>query len=184
MLTKEEALNLITEHVSSAKKKKHMLAVSAIMRVLATKLGANEEEWELVGLLHDLDYNLVDGDMRKHGLIASEMLKGKLPDNCLHAIKSHDYRTGIKPENTLDKALIASDCVWSLLVRATLANPHKKIQELTFGALKRVFGSDSFPVFLKSGVLMCKEIGLTLDEFLQTALSSIPADLTISIEDL
>lgn len=184
MLSKEESLSLIGEHVSSAKKRKHMLAVSAIMRRLAAKLGASEEEWELVGLLHDLDYNIVEGDMRKHGLIASEMLKGKLPDHCLHAIMSHDYRTGIKPENTLDKALIASDCVWSLLVRATLANPHRGIHELKFGVLKRVFGSDSFPVFLKSGVLMCKEIGLTLEEFLQMTLSCIPADLTISVEDL
>ncbi|NIW11861.1 MAG: HD domain-containing protein, partial [Gammaproteobacteria bacterium] len=85
-MSKEEAFQLLSEHVSSKKKKRHMIAVSAIMKRLSKRLGMNEEEWELVGLLHDLDYDIIEGDMRGHGLVASKILEGKLPEECLHAI--------------------------------------------------------------------------------------------------
>jgi len=47
--------------------------------------------------------------MSKHGIVASEILKGKLPETCLYAIKCHDYRTGFKPKSKLDNALIVAD---------------------------------------------------------------------------
>ena len=45
----------------------------------------------------------------QHGIIASEQLKNKLPDEAIHAIQSHDYRTEVKPVSILDKALIFAD---------------------------------------------------------------------------
>jgi len=83
--------------------------VSAIMRRLAERLRENAEEWEIVGLLHDLDYDQTRNDMSKHGIVASEILEGKLPETCLYAIKCHDYRTGFKPKSKLDNALIVAD---------------------------------------------------------------------------
>lgn len=83
MLTRQEALQLVDHYISSADKRKHVIVVSAIMKSLAEAIGANEDESELVGLMHDLDYDLVKGDMRRHGLVAAEMLEGKLPESCL-----------------------------------------------------------------------------------------------------
>ena len=60
-------------------------------------------------MLHDLDYDEVREDMRKHGVAAAEKLMGKLPEEAIHAIKANDYRTGFKPKRRLDKALIAAD---------------------------------------------------------------------------
>lgn len=68
MISKEEALH----EVERTSRFQHALIASAIMRKLAQKLGENEGSWELVGLLHDLDYDLVQGDMTKHGVVASE----------------------------------------------------------------------------------------------------------------
>ena len=70
----------------------------------------------LVGLLHDLDYDDVE-DYSKHGIIACEKLDGQLPEDALHAIKSHDYRTSIKPKSVLDEALIFSDSIANYLER-------------------------------------------------------------------
>jgi putative nucleotidyltransferase with HDIG domain len=75
---RQEALQLVDHYISSADKRKHVIAVSAIMKSLAEAIGANEDEWEPVGLMHDLDYDLVKGDMRRHRLVAAEMLEGKL----------------------------------------------------------------------------------------------------------
>jgi len=104
-ISKEEALQLL----KGSSKYSHSILVSKIMRALAGKLGEDEDEWELVGLLHDLDYDLVQGDMSQHGIKASELLKGKLSERCLHAIKAHDQRTEVEPETLLDESLIFAD---------------------------------------------------------------------------
>ncbi len=57
-MTREEALNSIKANVENANLIKHMLAAEAIMRVLAKRLGEDEEEWGLTGLLHDIDVEL------------------------------------------------------------------------------------------------------------------------------
>ncbi len=184
MLSKEEAFQLLSEHVSSEKKKKHMIAVSAIMRKLAKRLGMNEEEWELVGLLHDLDCDIIKGDMSRHGLVASKILEGKLPEDGLHAIKAHDHRTGVKPESVMDKALIASDCIWGLIVRTALISRSRKIHRIDRYELKNMFKDDSFPKFLKKGIKMCAQINFTLEEFSKLALRSLPQNWTFDEADL
>lgn len=184
MLTGGQALQLIREHVHREDKTKHMIAVAAMMKGLARKLSANEGEWELVGLLHDLDYELVGEDMNKHGLLAAEMLEGKLPGECLHAIRAHDYRTGVRPESQLDKALIASDCIWCLMVPVALDTAQGKIREIELEALDKALKRELVPDFLKNGILMCRDIGLSLTDFLRTVLAAVPGDMVVDASDL
>ena len=81
------------------------------MKGLAERLGENRAKWELVGLLHDLDYDFVKGDMSKHGIIAARTLEGRLSEEGLYAIKSHDQRAGFTPRSLLDRSLIAADAI-------------------------------------------------------------------------
>ncbi|MEM2147735.1 MAG: HDIG domain-containing protein, partial [Candidatus Bathyarchaeia archaeon] len=92
MLEREEALNLVKKHVSKRNIIYHMLAVEAIMRSTARHFGENEEEWGLVGLLHDIDYEKTEATPEKHSLVAEEMLKGVLPDPLIKVIKAHNFR--------------------------------------------------------------------------------------------
>jgi predicted hydrolase (HD superfamily) len=110
-MNREEALELI----KGSSKFSHSLLVSKIMRVLAEILMKDEEEWEFVGLLHDLDYDIVNGEMHRHGILAAEMLEGKLSDKALHAIRAHDHRTGVKPQTILDESLIFADSLAVLM---------------------------------------------------------------------
>ena len=144
----------------------------------------NEKEWELVGLLHDLDYDIIEGDVRRHGFIASEMLEGKLRPECLHAIRAHDYRTGVKPQSAIDKALIAADCIWGLIARVALAVPSRKISKITADDLKQKLKDRGFPTFLANGIMMCEDVGLTLEQFFKLALKSLPPNWTINRGDL
>jgi len=104
LISIEEAITLI----EGSSKYEHSLLVSRIMNNLAKHFNTSEQVWVLVGLLHDLDYDLVD-DFSQHGIQASLRLRDKLPSNAIHAIQSHDYRTEIKPESLLDEALIFAD---------------------------------------------------------------------------
>jgi putative nucleotidyltransferase with HDIG domain len=165
MISRDEALRL----VRSTSKYAHALMVSCMMKTLAKALNEDEEEWMLVGLLHDLDYDRVKNDMKMHGVVAAEMLKGKLPRKCLYAIKAHDYRSGFKPESKLDKALIATDSLASLIEKMEM-----EVEELTAEKLR--VGLENISAaspWYKSNVLKCEEIGLKINEFLRLCLKSV-----------
>ena len=154
------------------------------MKELANRLGMNEKEWELVGLLHDLDYDIIEGDARRHGFVASKMLEGKLPPECLHAIRAHDHRTGVEPKSVIDKALIVADCIWGLIARAALAVPSRKIGQIAVNDLKQKLEDRGFPTFLANGIMMCEDVGLTFEEFFKLALKSLPPNWIITKDDL
>ena len=115
MLTNEEATRLLKRHIKNAQIRRHCIAVSEIMGKVAQRFGMNQDEWQLCGLLHDLDREEIHGDMSKHGLVAAELLENLLSRDCLHAIRAHDHRTGVTPRSIVDKALIASDAAASFL---------------------------------------------------------------------
>ena len=100
-----EAISMISE----SSKYEHSILASRIMSSLAEHFQTDKEEWVLAGLLHDLDYDEVDGDMSKHGLVAASTLEGKVSEGVLHAIMSHDHRTGIEPVSLLDRSLKFAD---------------------------------------------------------------------------
>ena len=161
-ISREQALKL----VESSSKRAHVIVTARIMKVLAKRLGKDEEEWELVGLLHDLDYDMVRDDMSKHGILAAEMLEGWLSQDAIYAIKAHDHRTGFKPRSTLDRALIASDSL------ATFIEDQAADAEVE--ALKVKLGEDSLPKpWLRDAILsFCEELELPLGEFLEIGLGS------------
>jgi len=178
MLSKQEALRLLAEQVSQKDKRRHMIAVSAVMKGLAKRLHMDEREWELVGLLHDIDLDKIEDDMSRHGLVASEMLEGKLSEEGLHAIRAHDHRTGIKAESVLDKALIASDAISNFIVATAAVMPNRRLSQITFDTLKDKFKDESFAYlkhrpYLRNLIRICEEIGLPLEEFFYLTLKSL-----------
>jgi predicted hydrolase (HD superfamily) len=113
------------------------MLVSKIMEILARRLGGDEGEWELVGLLHDLDFDSVLEDMAQHGVRAAENLIGKVSDEGLDAIRSHDHRTGFKPRGLLAESLRFADAVIILLEDQGLQGPFEE------AALERVMRLES-----------------------------------------
>ena len=52
-MDRKEVLDSVAENVESGNLIKHMLATEVVMRALARRLGEDEAEWGLTGLLHD-----------------------------------------------------------------------------------------------------------------------------------
>lgn len=163
MMSRKEALEL----VKNCSKYSHLLLASRLMKRLAEKLGENTLEWELVGLLHDLDFDKVRSDMSKHGVTTAKRLKDELPEHCLYAIKAHDHRTGFKPKSTLDHALIAVDSLTVLMEEA-----QEECRELEIQDLKDKLEELSIKEpWHRSNIQKCKELGLSLEEFLRLTLT-------------
>lgn len=171
MLTKAEAIRLLRRHLKSAEVRKHSMAVAEVMEEVAGRLRMNTEEWQLCGLLHDLDYEKIQGDMSKHGLVAAELLEGFLSKDCLHAIRAHDHRTGVTPRNIIDKALIASDAVATFFSELVERGQIGQLAELDSNMFRRIFEEKPFRKlgYLRNRIEICREIGVPLDDFLSLA---------------
>ncbi|MBN2336868.1 HDIG domain-containing protein [Candidatus Bathyarchaeota archaeon] len=134
MISRKEALSLIGE----SSKHGHMLLVGRVMAALASLHSCDRGRWELVGLLHDLDYEQTAGDRSKHGVVAADILRGRLHDEELYAIMCHDHRTGFEPFSKLDHSLIFADALAVLALEGGVEKP--VTEEAVSAALGRVSG--------------------------------------------
>ncbi|KAA0008942.1 MAG: HDIG domain-containing protein, partial [Thermoplasmata archaeon] len=136
MIAREDAYNLVKKYIRKENLIKHSLAVEAIMRAIARKLGRDENLWGLAGLLHDIDYEYTYDDPSEHGIVACQMLEGLLPEDGLNAIKAHNYQyTSYTPIRTIEKAIVAADAVSGLIIATALVMPSKKLADVKLETL-------------------------------------------------
>lgn len=174
MITRAEELKRLGQHISNPVLVKHMIAVSAIMRGLADRLGDDPLLWEAVGMFHDIDYERVGEDWDRHGLVSAEMVADILPDVALHAIRAHNERTGAKAENKMDIALIASDALSGLVNATALMMPDKKLASVKVSSLSKKFKDNSFARGVsREKLARCTELGIGLEEFFAIGLASL-----------
>jgi len=172
-MDRNTALELVNTKVSNKNLRKHMYAVEAVMMALAKRLGENEQEWGLAGLLHDLDYDQTVNDFPKHGFITAEILEPyNLPPHLIHAIKAH---AGHAPkERNIDKAIYAADPVTGLIVAAVLMHPTKKLEHTDVVFVKNRFKEKRFAAGAdRNQIQSCTELGLKLDDFLELSLKAM-----------
>ncbi len=181
-MTREEALDSIKANVENENSIKHMLATEAIMRALAKRLGEDEEEWGLTGLLHDIDVELTQGDMHTHSKLGADLV-GELGVNkaVVHAILCHNEAHGIPRETKLDKALFCVDPLTGLITAAALVRPDKKLASLEAKSVIKKFKQKGFAAGAnRQQIAQCSEIGIEFDQFIELglmAMQAIAADL-------
>lgn len=178
LMDRQEALKFLSRHLTDEKTVKHCVAVGAVMRGLAERLKEDEDLWELVGLLHDIDYDVTSQDMARHGLEAMRILKGLLPEVAVDAIASHNEHNGHAPGSPeaerLMHALRAADHASGLIVATALVMPSKKLAEVKLDSLTKKFKQKDFARGVdRNRIKECELLGLTLEEFLALSLESV-----------
>jgi putative nucleotidyltransferase with HDIG domain len=174
-MNRADAFALLTEYTSNPSLVKHMLAVEAAMRAYARKLGADEEKWGIVGLLHDFDYERWP-DPPDHPLRGAEILRQHgYPDDVIYAIKSHaDYLPDCPRVHPMDKALYACDELAGLITAAALVRPGG-ITDLTAASVKKKMKSKGFAVGVKREDLErgAADFGVDLTEHIQFVIDAM-----------
>lgn len=144
-VSRDAAWQLLTEWTESDSLRKHALAVEAAVRGYAQLQGANEEEWGVVALLHDFDYERYPtlGDHPNKGC---EHLRGLgYPEWVMRAIQSHAWEiTGVQPESPLERALVACDEMAGFVTAAALVRPSKSILDLEASSVKKRMKDKAF----------------------------------------
>jgi putative nucleotidyltransferase with HDIG domain len=174
-MNRQEALESIRENVDNENLIKHMLAAEAIMRALAGRLGGDEVEWGLAGLLHDIDVELTEGDMSSHGKLGADLARDLGASEAIaDAILCHNERHGIAPETPMEKALFCADPLTGLITAAVLVRPDKKIENLETSSVRKRFKEKSFAAGAsREQIARCADIGLELDEFIVIGLEAM-----------
>jgi putative nucleotidyltransferase with HDIG domain len=130
-LDRAAAWALLTEWTASDSLRKHALAVEAAVRGYARLAGANEEEWGVVALLHDFDYERYPtlGDHPNKGCEHLRTLG--YPEWVMRAIQAHAWEiTGVEPEAPVEKALVACDEMAGFVTAAALVRPSRSVLDL------------------------------------------------------
>jgi uncharacterized protein len=172
-MTRDQALDLLQQHLKNRNLVKHCLAVEACMKDFAVHFGLDAGPWALAGLLHDLDYEYTVEAPDRHTEKTAELLAGyALADEIIHAIKAHNLR--VEPRSPMDLSLLAIDPASGFIIACALMHPDKKLQSLDLPFLKKRFKEKSFAKGAsREQMEACAKLGLSLDEFLQLCLAAM-----------
>lgn len=177
MTEREKALATFEKYNQSPSLKRHALAVEAVMRHFAAKLGEDVEYWGAVGLLHDVDYELHPD---RHCRMAVELLKGEgYDDEFVRAVVSHGYGivVDVKPEKTMEKVLFAADELTGLVAAAALMLPSKSVDDLKISSLRKKWKDKRFAAGVNRQVVLdgCAMLGMELETLMEETIAAMRA---------
>lgn len=137
-VNQDAAWATVTEFVSDAGLRRHMLSVAAAMRFYATKLGEDPDYWETVGLIHDFDWEIHPG-LDKHPIEGSKILRERgWDEETIRIVLSHYTEgTGVEREKPVDFALLACDEITGLVIATALVRPSKNVADVTISSLRK-----------------------------------------------
>jgi putative nucleotidyltransferase with HDIG domain len=182
MSDREQAWGLLTEFTQSESLRKHALAVEACMRAYARRLGADENLWGVVGLLHDFDYEKWPS-LEDHPYKGNEILKERgWPDEIRRAIMSHAEYSGVTRESPMEKALFACDELAGFITACALVKPGKSLAEVEAKSVRKKMKDKAFARSVNRNDIVqgAADLGVELEEhiaFCIEAMKGVAAEL-------
>jgi predicted hydrolase (HD superfamily) len=174
-LSRDAAYALMTEHTQSESLRKHMLAVEASVRGYARMWGEPEEDWAVVALLHDFDYEKYP-DPKDHPFRGVEILQGLgYPEWVTRAILSHADYSGVPRESRLEHTLYACDEMSGFVTAAALVRPSKSVLDLEAPSVIKRMKDKAFARAVSREDLRkgAEEIGLPLDQHISNVIAAL-----------
>lgn len=175
----------------------HALTVEAVMKWYANELGYGEdaEYWGIVGLLHDIDFELYPAE---HCLKAPELLRdGGVSEDIIHAVCSHGYgitvecgtTIDVEPVHEMEKVLFAADELTGLIWAVALMRPSKSTKDMELKSLKKKYKSKGFAAGCSREVIErgAAQLNWELEKLLTMTLQAMAAtedEIKAEMEDL
>ncbi len=154
----------------------HCYASESVMKALALRLGRDEEKWGLAGLLHDLDIEIVKGDLSIHGAEAERILKehGVDPEIIDAVVMHNELLRGEERQTEFQHALAAAETITGLIVATAMVYPDKKLAGVKSKSVIKRMKEKAFAASVKrENIMECEKIGISLEEFVEISLSSM-----------
>src|SRR5665811_361350 len=166
--TREIALDLFLRYNKSESLLKHALSVEGAMRFMAGKHGEDEEKWGIIGLIHDLDYEMYPN---QHCIMTEKILKeNNWPEEYIRAVLSHGWglATDVKPISLLEKTIYAVDELTGLVATSALVRPSKSVMDLEVRSVKKKWNDKRFAAGVDRSVIEkgAEMLGVNLDDLI------------------
>ncbi len=173
-MTREECVALWHKYNKSESLWHHALEVEATMREFAKRENEDQDYWGLVGLLHDIDWEMFP---QEHCKKAPELLKEiGADDDFIHAVCSHGYGIciDVKPEKKMEKVLFTIDEL-SGLVNATALMRPEKMKGISVKSVKKKFSSKGFAAGVNRDIILkgADMLGEDLPSIIQTTIDGM-----------
>ena len=143
-MDRQSAIDLLKKYNNEEFHIRHALTVEGVMKHFAKANGEDEEFWGIVGLLHDVDFEMFPDE---HCIKAPELLKEiNASDEMVHAICSHAYEScsDVEPILEMEKILYAVDELTGLIWAAAKMRPSKSTKDMEVSSLKKKFKDKKF----------------------------------------
>lgn len=176
MITKEDANALLRKYIKNERTLYHCYATEAVMRALSRRLGKEEEKWAIAGLLHDLDLDMIGGNLAVHTHETAKVLgeMGVDPE-IIDAIKMHNEDAwGLKRNAIFHHALAAGETITGMIAATALVYPDKKLASVKAKSVTKRMKEKAFAASVNRDTIMeCEKIGIPLQEFSEICLQAM-----------
>jgi predicted hydrolase (HD superfamily) len=166
--TREMALELFLKYNKTESLLRHALSVEGVMRYMARKAGEDEDKWGIIGLIHDLDYEMFPD---QHCTMTEKILKeNNWPGEYIRAILSHGWglASEVEPISGLEKTIYAIDELTGLVATSALVRPSKSVLDMEARSVKKKWTDKKFAAgvdrsVIEKGALM---LGVSIDDLI------------------
>jgi putative nucleotidyltransferase with HDIG domain len=186
--TRDDAWTLLTEFTDNPSLIKHALAVEAAMAAYARRFGEDEQVWQIIGLIHDFDYQQnPTEDTHLHA--GTQILEDRgWPADWIRTVASHADYMGVPRDSLAAKALFAVDELTGFLTACALVRPDKAISEVRAQSVKKKLKDKAFARGVNREDVRrgAEELGVELGEhieFVRDAMATIADDLELPPKD-
>jgi len=178
MPNREEAWELLCEYTKGDSLRKHALAVETAMRACAQRYGGSEadaDEWGLVGLLHDFDYEMFPS-ADQHPFTGANILCGRgYSERFIKAIMGHATYTGVPRDTDMARCLFATDELCGFLVACALVRPSRSLDDMEVKSVKKKLKDKAFARSVNRDDIYqgAQELGIELDDHIRFVIDAL-----------
>lgn len=166
--TRETAFDLFKKYNKSESLLKHALSVEGVMRFMAKKAGEDEDKWGIIGLIHDLDYEMYPD---QHCVMTEKILiENRWPEEYIRAVLSHGWglASDVEPKSLLEKTIYAIDELTGLVATSALVRPSKSVLDMEARSVKKKWNDKKFAAGVNRSVIEkgAEMLGVSLDDLI------------------
>ena len=187
MPNRDEAWELLCEYTKGDSLRKHALAVETAMRACAKRYGGPDDdvdEWGLVGMLHDFDYEMFPS-ADEHPFTGANILCGRgYSERFIKAIMGHATYTGVPRDTDMAKALFATDELCGFLVACALVRPSRSLDDMEVKSVKKKLKDKAFARGVNRDEVRqgAEELGVPLEEHVKFVIQALrPVEATLGL---
>ena len=176
---RETALAALMQYNKEAFHIQHALTVEKAMRWFACDLGYGEDDdfWGLVGLLHDIDFEMWPDE---HCVKCVELLEAiSATPEFIHAVCSHAYGpcSDVEPVHEMEKVIFAADELTGLIGAAARMRPSKSCTDMELSSLKKKFKDKKFAAGCSRDVIRegAERLGWELEVLMEKTIAAMAA---------